>query len=484
MAEFNAKDRTLKLRIVYYGPAVGGKTTNLKVLHRFANDGRRGEMISLNSLQDRTILFDMMPLQLGRRGGLDVKLQLLAVPGQAVYSATRKVALKGVDGVVFVANSAADRFYDNAASIEEMRRHLAESGVDPDRIPQVLQYNKRDLPDVSEVEGLDRALNARREAAYPAVAVRGEGVLETFRAVLERVMADAIARHPNADLTRGMTPQDWTRQTIEAVFGRETLSLVDDDVPEQKPEVAIRIATGEAGQTDPIAITEAYAEACARLGTELGDVRAAAARAQADLEGLRRATRLAGSASPDDLTGTVRALLSALGEAAGAAHASLALIDEVGVRPISLPPLERDPVLGDPAGRAWAAALQELSAAELRAASEDEVLAACLAWAGPAVAGVVVVPVRFAGRTLGLALLHLLDQDAHPEAVVLSHLDDLAAVFAGALGRARGARPRPRTGPVSAVRPEDIPGFVAPSRLRKGRPIFHDPLALPSHVGE
>jgi hypothetical protein len=478
MAEYNARDRTLKLKIVYYGPAVGGKTTNIKLLHRFAREARRGEMISLNSLQDRTILFDMMPLQLGGRGGVDVKLQLLAVPGQAVYSATRKIALKGVDGVVFVANSASDRFYDNSSSFEEMRRYLLDGGANPDRIPMIVQYNKRDLPEVSEIAALDRALNARQESAYPAVAVRGEGVLETFRAILERTMADAVERFPHTDLTRGATPACWVRETLKTVFGRESLSLAGDDTPEQKPVVAIRVAAGESGQTDPISITEAYADACTKLGTELGEVRAVAARAETDLSALRRAIHLAGCVTPDDLTGTVRALLSSLGETAGAAHASLALLDDVGIRPISLPPLERDPVLADPAGRAWAAGLQDLGGAELRIASEDERLSGCLAWAGPTVSSVVVVPIRSRGRTLGLALLHLLEEDEQPDTAALVRLDDLAAVFAVPLERASGVPVRYPMG----LAPEVDAAPLTSGRSRKARPVFEAPQFLASHV--
>jgi hypothetical protein len=480
VAEFNAKDRTLKIRIVYYGPAVGGKTTNLRVLHRFADASKRGEMISLNSLQDRTILFDMMPLNPGRRGGVEVKLQLIAVPGQAIYGATRKVALKGVDGVVFVANSASDRFYDNSASLEEMRRYLIDSGVDPDRTPIVFQYNKRDLPEVSQVEALDRALNVTGEPSLPAVAVRGEGVLETLQTVLERTIAALTLRYPRNDLTRAASAQDWARGVVDSLFGRGSLTA-DDQPTGPVQERAIRIAAGEAGQTDPISITEAYADACARLGAELSGVQAQVARAEGRIDDLRRATRLAGALVPRDVDGAARALLSSLGEASAAAHASLGLIQEAGVKALCLPPLERDPVLADAGGQAWATLQQGLAGAAYRPAHGDATLETCLAWAGPVVTGVTVVPVRSGERMLGLALLYLLEDDPVPDAAALAHLDDLAAVFASALERAVGDAPRPRTGPISAVRPEMMPASLrlAP---RSGRPVFDETKVHASRV--
>ena len=180
MVELNHRDRTIKVKLVYYGPPVGGKTTNLQILHRSAAARRRGELISINSAQDRTILFDLLPLRTPGFRGFDLRLQVLAVPGQAMYSATRRLVLKGADSLVFVANSALDRWEENIQSYREMTQNLISHRLDPAAMPLVLQYNKRDLPQVLELEALDRALNTRRTDVIPAVAVRGEGVLETF----------------------------------------------------------------------------------------------------------------------------------------------------------------------------------------------------------------------------------------------------------------------------------------------------------------
>src|SRR5512143_309092 len=173
MVELNHRERTIKVKIVYYGPPLGGKTTNLQVLHQHALQARRGEMISINSAQDRTILFDLLPLKAAGFRGFDLRLQVLAVPGQAVYAATRRLVLKGADSLVFVANSALDRWEENIQSYREMTANLLSHHLDPSSMPLVFQYNKRDLPQVLGIEALDRSLNARHAETIPAVAIRG-----------------------------------------------------------------------------------------------------------------------------------------------------------------------------------------------------------------------------------------------------------------------------------------------------------------------
>ena len=161
MVEHKHRDRTIKVKLVYYGPPLGGKTTNLQVLHQRADDRRRGEMISVNSAQDRTILFDLLPLKTPGFRGFDLRLQILAVPGQAMYAATRRLVLKGADSLIFVANSALDRWEENLQSFREMTHNLISHHLEPSQMPLVFQYNKRDLPQVVEVEALERGLNAR-----------------------------------------------------------------------------------------------------------------------------------------------------------------------------------------------------------------------------------------------------------------------------------------------------------------------------------
>ncbi len=219
MAEINHRDRSIRVKIVYYGPAVGGKTTNLKVLFDRALGGRRGQFLSVNSAQDRTILCDLLPLRSGGFRGHELKLQLAAVPGQAMYAASRRIILRGVDGIVFVANSATDRWHETQQSFQEMTANLLAQRLDPRRIPLVLQYNKRDLPQVMPIADLSRALNDRRALEFAAVASKGEGVLETFSAILSLVVDDLRRSYAPLQLPEGQTIEGWTRQAVLGMFG-------------------------------------------------------------------------------------------------------------------------------------------------------------------------------------------------------------------------------------------------------------------------
>ena len=221
--EVNEKARTITARIVYYGPAVGGKTTNLNQLHEHAARERRGMMVSVNSVQERTILFDMLPIKTIGFRSYDFRLQLLGVAGQSMYEPARKAALKGVDGIVFVANSALDRQKENVQAFGEMTRELVTHGVDVSEIPLVLQYNKRDLPEAAPIYAMDRDLNKREVPSFPATAASGEGVLETFGAVLEGVVRKLALQYEHLDLPDGMAAGTWTQAALRGIFGHTTL---------------------------------------------------------------------------------------------------------------------------------------------------------------------------------------------------------------------------------------------------------------------
>jgi signal recognition particle receptor subunit beta/GAF domain-containing protein len=238
MVELNHKERSIKVKIVYYGPPVGGKTTNLQVLHRAADALRRGEMVSVNSAQDRTILFDLLPLKTAGFRGFDLRLQILAVPGQAMYSATRRLVLKGADALVFVANSAADRWEENLQSYREMTQNVLTHHLDPSTMPLVFQWNKRDLPSVTDLEIMNRALNGRKVDALPAVAVRGEGVLETFSAILNQTIQDLAKRYSILDRKDGQPLTQWTKEAILGIFGVSTLGG-DKGLVEEPPQARV-----------------------------------------------------------------------------------------------------------------------------------------------------------------------------------------------------------------------------------------------------
>ncbi len=191
---FNAHLREINLKIVYYGPALSGKTTNLEQLYRRIPVRARSEMVSVKTREDRTIFFDFMELSLGKIKGLTPRFKLYTVPGQVYYAATRKLVLRGVDGIVFVADSQAGRLEDNVASMQDLWENLQEMGYDPYGVPLVLQFNKRDLPDALPVSQLKKALNHRACPTFEAIAIQGVGVSETLKGIISAVMQSVYER--------------------------------------------------------------------------------------------------------------------------------------------------------------------------------------------------------------------------------------------------------------------------------------------------
>jgi len=186
----NYSSREINCKIVYYGPGLCGKTTNLQYIYAKTNPDAKGKMISLATETERTLFFDFLPLSLGEIRGFKTRFHLYTVPGQVFYDASRKLILKGVDGVVFVADSQIERMEANLESMENLRVNLAEQGYDLGKVPFVVQYNKRDLPNVATVEELSRLLNARRVPEYNAVAPTGVGVFDTLKAVAKLVLTE------------------------------------------------------------------------------------------------------------------------------------------------------------------------------------------------------------------------------------------------------------------------------------------------------
>jgi signal recognition particle receptor subunit beta len=190
MSFINYSSREINCKLVYYGPGLGGKTTNLQYIYEKTNPQARGKMISLATETERTLFFDFLPLSLGTIRGFRVRFHLYTVPGQVFYDASRKLILKGADGVVFVADSQEERMEANIESIENMMVHLKEHGYDPDKIPLVIQYNKRDLPNAAPVEELRKLLNPKGLMDFEAVATRGDGVFDTLKAVAKLVLQE------------------------------------------------------------------------------------------------------------------------------------------------------------------------------------------------------------------------------------------------------------------------------------------------------
>ncbi len=183
--------RELNLKIVYYGPALSGKTTNLEQIHARIDPQRRSELVSLKTHEDRTLFFDFLQLELGKIGTLTPKIQLYTVPGQAYYEASRRLVLRGADGVVFVADSAVSRLKDNIASWKNMHSHLESLQIPVNTLPILVQLNKQDLPSAMPPETLRLLLRINGHVALPAVATRGEGVFDTLKAITRSVVAQA-----------------------------------------------------------------------------------------------------------------------------------------------------------------------------------------------------------------------------------------------------------------------------------------------------
>ncbi len=190
MSFINYSSREINCKIVYYGPGLCGKTTNLQYIYRKMNPDSRGKMISLATETERTLFFDFLPLSLGEIRGFKTRFHLYTVPGQVFYDASRRLILRGVDGVVFCADSQLTRMDANVESLDNLKINLREQGYDPDRIPLVMQYNKRDLPQVAPVVDLHALLNYRNVPEFEAAAPTGVGVFETLKSIIKLILID------------------------------------------------------------------------------------------------------------------------------------------------------------------------------------------------------------------------------------------------------------------------------------------------------
>ncbi len=209
MVTINYAFREISCKIVYYGPGLSGKTTNLQYVHGRVPAKSRGDLISLATEADRTLYFDFLPIHVGDIAGFATKFQLYTVPGQVFYNATRKLVLRGVDGIVFVADSQAAKMDENIESLSNMYENLKENGIDLDEIPIVLQYNKRDLPEVTSIEELEKTLNPEGRPYVEASAVNGTGVFDTLKRITKLVLEqtkERTAMGPGASAPPSVAP--------------------------------------------------------------------------------------------------------------------------------------------------------------------------------------------------------------------------------------------------------------------------------------
>lgn len=200
MVQINFAQKQVNAKIVYYGPGMSGKTTNLEVIHQRAPEGNRGDLTSISTDGDRTLFFDFMPLDLGTVAGMRTCFQIYTVPGQVYYNSTRKLVLQGVDGVIFVADSSPDMMQENIESMRNLEANLVEYGRSIDDLPLVIQYNKRDIPGALPIEELEEQLNTRGVPAFEGMANTGQGVFPTLKAVAACVL-ESLHKQPSSEGT-------------------------------------------------------------------------------------------------------------------------------------------------------------------------------------------------------------------------------------------------------------------------------------------
>lgn len=188
MSFVNNHTKEINCKIVYYGPGLSGKTTNIQHVYQKSSGQKKSDLISLNTENERTLFFDFLPLELGKIRGFDTRFHLYTVPGQSFYEANRKLILRGVDGLVFVADSQVDRIEANRESLKDLENNLRGQGYDISKVPLVFQYNKRDLPNTCPIGELSQQLNSLKAPEFEASAAQGQGVFETLKAVSKLVL--------------------------------------------------------------------------------------------------------------------------------------------------------------------------------------------------------------------------------------------------------------------------------------------------------
>lgn len=480
MVEISHRERVVRAKIIYYGPAAGGKTTNLVVLHQRADPKRRGEMVSVNSTQDRTILLDLLPMKTPAFRGYELRFQVIAVPGQRMYAASRKLLLNGADSVVFVANSAADRWEETLSSLQEMNQNLLAHALDPTTIPLVYQYNKRDLPEVTPMEAMDRTLNARRTASFPAVAIREEGVLETFAAALRLTMEHITNKFKlGAGVRNARSIEEWTAESMRAMFdwspspasaagaavrppgATEPRSVPPATHPASQSRVAVKVPVARSleGASSPSAATPAndpqaaealvdsYVQAAADLTSaleEMRDQRDSVGKRLTDLSVPFEATlSLLGGAPIDEV---LKSLLMRMAEGLGAVSGSLSLLREKELRPVILHGLQREPLFSitDASGHPLAAVIVEGSRPLVFVSGDPGPMSQILDMSGGKITSIVTVPVRTPVTTLGLACFYLPPESAAPRLEAAEHLERWGGAVALALETAANRVARDR----------------------------------------
>jgi signal recognition particle receptor subunit beta len=267
MVLFNYATKEITAKVVYYGPGLCGKTTNLQYVHSQLDPGSRGKLLSLATESDRTLFFDFLPLDLGKIAGFHVRFQLYTVPGQVHYNATRRMVLKGVDAVVFVADSQVEMMEHNVESFENLAENLKENGFDIEKVPLVLQLNKRDLPNILPVEEIVEGLKAEHLQRFESVASTGEGVFETLKAIIKLSVAKLQTEFRQEGVTEpaiddfGPPPPPAPSYQPKPLFSADTPNISSppasaQESPPPAPSAAAEEASAEEEEAETVALEE------------------------------------------------------------------------------------------------------------------------------------------------------------------------------------------------------------------------------------
>ena len=228
--QLNFAAREVAIKLVYYGPALSGKTTNLKALHELSREDSRGRLMTLETKDDRTLFFDMLPLVFkadSKEGAMSLRVKVFTVPGQVVHASTRRLVLQGADGIAFIADSQTSETENNAASFLDLKENLKELGRSMRDVPLVIQFNKRDLRDVRSDTEIDELAKRGKELVYKASAVKGRGVLESFFGLLDRSWRKLDAEHDLKDKL-GISADGFLEQAAESMgYGGKARALCD-----------------------------------------------------------------------------------------------------------------------------------------------------------------------------------------------------------------------------------------------------------------
>ena len=254
MSFINYTAREINFKLVYYGSGLSGKTTNIQYIYAHTNPAHKGKMISLATETERTLFFDFLPLTLGEIRGFKTRFHVYSVPGQVFYDASRKLILKGVDGVVFVADSMIERVEANEESLENLRTNLAEQGYSLNRLPFVAQYNKRDLPNICAVEEMTEVLGLAKVPHFEAVARTGIGVFETLKAVAKLMLTELRDGGEGVHAPTAMDGSKTTNPVPEPTRGPDRTGLADARAKLSPTQICEGLARTLHSQSERVAI--------------------------------------------------------------------------------------------------------------------------------------------------------------------------------------------------------------------------------------